>query len=151
MNIFKNLFHKISYLQYPLVAVSLYFYVLFIMSMMKDSMQWAHLNSALVFYGISISLSTLQDTTKTQNNFSKKIWEHPKKGIIALALFFFLALTFMAAGLMGFLYSSESIHKEISFGLIVLSIGLIGLLKSAMEMFDNHRLDKKSENAISHQ
>ncbi|MFY0627161.1 MAG: hypothetical protein JXR07_12750 [Reichenbachiella sp.] len=99
----------------------------------------------LVFVGISFSLSTLQDTTKTQNKLSRKIWEHPKKGKIALATIASTAVIFITIGLIGFLGSKENIHQEISFGLIVLGIGLIGLLKAAIEMFENHRKDRNPD------
>ena len=138
----KDVFHSISYLQYPILLVSLYYYFYFILSLANKPLEWVELNNALVFYGISLSLSTLQDTTKTQNNFSKKIWQNPKKGKVALVIIGLMAIIFMIIGIIGFLDSKESIHKEISFGLIVLGIGLIGLLKAAGEMFENHRVDK---------
>ena len=143
MKSIKHVFHILSYLQYPLVAVALYFYTLFALSLAKNTFEWENLNNSLVFYGLSISLSTLQDTTKTQNKFSKKIWEHPKKGKIALILMGLMALLCMIAGTFGLLKSQASIHKEISFGLVVLGIGLVGLVKTAQEMFENHRKDRK--------
>jgi hypothetical protein len=154
MNNPRDIFHKISYLQYPLVVVGGYYYVLFIISMINQSFDWSALNYALIFYGISISLSTLQDTTKTQNKISQRIWEDPKKGKIAIMTMVVMVALFMSIGLIGILSSTESVHKEISFGLIVLSIGLIGMLKAAIEMYENHRLDKKlpfddiTENAL---
>jgi hypothetical protein len=101
-----------------------------------------NLNYTLIFMGIGISFSTLQDTTKTQNNFSKRIWESPKKGkmfIIGIAI---MAMFFFAIGLAGLLIFHESKIQEISLGIIVLGIGIMGMLKSAIEMFENHRLDK---------
>lgn len=43
-----------------------------------------NLNSFLIFTGLAISFSTLQDTTKTSLNFEKKIWENPRKGKIII-------------------------------------------------------------------
>lgn len=105
-------------------------------------MNWVELNSGLVFYGIGLSLSTLQDTTKTQNNLSKRIWEDPQKGKAFLRLLGVMIAFFLIVGLIGYFRVSEGIFKDISFGLIVIGIGLIGLLKSGSEMFENHRLDK---------
>ena len=138
----KDIFHKISYLQYPVLIVSLYYYMLFTMSLSKKVMEWSELNSALVFLGISLSLSTLQDTTKTQNKMSRKIWEHPTKGKIALILMSLMTVSFVVVGLFGYLDNTAGIQKELSFGLIVLGIGMLGLLKAAVEMFENHRKDK---------
>ena len=124
----KDVFHKISYLQYPILVISVYYYYLFIRSLLDYQVDWGELNNVLVFYGISLSLSTLQDTSKTQNKFSRKIWEHPKKGKVALIIIGIITLAFIVLGLIGFLDNKEGIHKEISFGLVVLGIGLIGLL-----------------------
>ena len=143
----KKIFHSISYLQYPLLAVVLYYYVLFFISTGETELKWTELNNALVFLGIQIGVATLQDTTKTQNEFSRKIWENSVKGKIAIWIMTFVMLLFLIIGLIGFLGSRENVHKEISFGLITLGIGLIGMLKSAIEMFENHRKDKKNSNS----
>ena len=109
---------------------------------------WEDYNYALIFYGLGISFSTLQDTTKTQNKFSRKIWENPKKGKAALVSIGLMALFFLVMGLSGIYFSESEILKQLSFGLIVLGIGVIGLLKTAVEMFENHRLDKNPESKI---
>jgi uncharacterized membrane protein len=148
----KDFFNKISYLQYPLVFVALSFYGFFLVSLVKNEIEWSLLNNMLVFMGLAISFSTLQDTTKTQNKFSQKIWESPAKGKMFLILLSFSIVIFLVLGLIGFLKSTENVHKEISFGLIVLGIGLVGLLNAAMQMFENHRLDKnppKPEESLS--
>jgi len=126
------------------MIIVIYYYVRFIISIINDHAEWVTLNTALLFLGIQIGISTLQDTTKTQNKFSRKIWEHPKKGKITLLLMSFMVVFFLIMGIVGYFKSTENIHKEISFGLIVLGIGLIGMLKSAIEMFENHRQDKNN-------
>jgi len=138
----KKYFHLLSYIQYPILLVVTYYYGLFIFSIAKLNPDWNQLNNALIYLGIQIGFSTLQDTNKTQNNFSKRIWENPKKGNIAIFCILFMVAFFLIFGLVGFFKSQENIHKEISFGLIILGISLIGLLKAAIEMFENHRKDK---------
>jgi len=99
-------------------------------------------NYVLIFTGLGISFSTLQDTSKTQNNFSKRIWENPRKGsrlIIFISCFTLLVLGF---GIFGYFISESTIIKELAFGTIVLGIGLIGFLKTGVEVFENHRKDK---------
>jgi len=137
----KTIFHAISYLQYPIILVAIYYYVIFIISF-KSGVIWNELNNCLVFIGISLSISTLQDTSKTQNKLSKKVWESPKKGKLVLIIMASMAAIFLIIGVIGYIYINENTLKEISFGLIVLAIGLIGVLKSAIEMFENHRKDK---------
>ena len=145
---FKILFHKISYLQYPMMLCGLYFAIMPYTYLFGEELKigdrfLGDLNHALIFMGLGISFSTLQDTTKTQNNFSKKIWETPKKGkraILFITLFTFLIL---ALGLYLFLFAEKQKIKELSFGIIALGIGLVGLLKAAMEMFDYHKIEEQ--------
>ncbi|UZR99724.1 hypothetical protein [Chondrinema litorale] len=143
----KQIFQYISYLQYPLMLIALFYafrpytyglglkpetsYLLF-----KD------INNVLVFMGLGISFSTLQDTTKTQNKLSRKIWENPKKGKIAIFAISLMTLFIIVNGLIGYFSTTDSKLKELSSGIIILGIGMIGLLKSAIEMFENHRKDK---------
>lgn len=118
------------------------FYIPFILSLQKNNPDWAALNQVLILFGVALSFSTLQDTTKTQNKFSRKIWENPTKGKIAIILMAVLAFGFIISGL-SMLYSSKSdVTENIAVGITVLGIGLIGLLKAGIEMFENHRLDK---------
>lgn len=138
----KSIFHKISYLQYPLMVTAAYYVVLFVLSG-KEGMNLQYVNTALVFAGIAISVSTLQDTTTTQNEISRKVWEHPVKGKIMLGFLAVYAFAFMTIGLLGFVRSAGGVVEDISLGLIVLGIGMIGLLKAAAEMFENHRLDRR--------
>jgi protein-S-isoprenylcysteine O-methyltransferase Ste14 len=106
---------------------------------------WENYNYAMIFMGLGISFSTLQDTKKTQNKFSRKTWENPKKGKLALIIIASLGLFVILIGLYGLYISTSEVLKQMSFGAIVLGIGIVGLLKAAIEMFENHRLDKKAE------
>lgn len=142
MNNVRTFFHKISYLQYLFIPVSLYYYALYAISLAKAAPDWEELNTALVFYGISLGFSTLQDTTTTQNTLARKVWESPRKGKLMLIFLSLMIVGFMITGLLGFLSSQDNTYKEMSFGLVVLSISLLGLLKAAIEMFENHRKDK---------
>lgn len=145
---FKKLFHYTSYLQYPLLLIGLYFVLspyLYGIEYIKNDINlfFKQLNTSLIFMGLGVSFSSLQDTTKTQNNFSKNIWENPKKGkpvIIIMSIFILLILTI---GLTGFLFAPNVILEELSIGLIVFALGMFGFLKAAIEMFENHRMDKK--------
>lgn len=137
----KNTFHIISYLQYPFMFIALYY--AFKPYIVGFETLWENSNNALIFMGLGISFSTLQDTTKSQNKLSRKTWENPKKGKIALTVITIMALLSIIVGLYGIFSSTNEVLKELSFGIIVIGIGLVGLLKTAIEMFENHRLDKK--------
>lgn len=144
---FKSTFHYISYLQYPLMLISFYFALspyLNGMERLKENPDiiFENFNNLLIFMGLGVSFSSLQDTTKTQNNFSKKIWESPKKGKIAIITMSVIILLILILGLVGYLNSNNGILKNLAVGLIVLSLGMFGFLKTAIEMFENHRKDK---------
>ena len=134
----KQIFQAISYLQYPLMLAGLGWMVYPYFAGFDTF--WTSLNNALVFMGLGISFSTLQDTTKTQNNFSKKIWEDPRKGMLALMVIAGTTLVFLTVGMFGFFLSEGGILKEVSFGTLMLGLGYVGLLKSAIEMHDHHRV-----------
>ena len=138
----KLYFHYISYLQYPLMLIALFYSFKPIIFDSEPDLK--NLNSMLVFMGLAISFSTLQDTTKTQNKFSKRIWESPKKGKIFLTYLSLLSLFLIIYGVYGFLSNNNGILIEISLGIIVLGIGIIGMLKTGIEIFENHRKDKNT-------
>ncbi|HUH35324.1 MAG TPA: hypothetical protein VL022_05780 [Moheibacter sp.] len=103
---------------------------------------WENYNFALIFMGLGISFSTLQDPTKTQNKASRKVWGNPKKGKIALLCISILAFLLVLIGFFGVYFSELEALQQLSFGIIALGIGQFGLLKVALEIFEDHRLDK---------
>ena len=134
-----QIFQVVSYLQYPLMLIALG-YVL--VPFFKGFEQfWPSVNQALIFAGLGISFSTLQDTTRTQNELSRKVWQDPKKGKRMLLIMSLTALVLLCAGLYGFLIAQQGIIKEVAFGTLMLGISYIGLIKAAIEMHEHHRID----------
>lgn len=139
----KQFFHAVSYLQYPLMLIALFFviqpYLGGIEAAFEDfNIVLRGINKTFIFMGLGISFSTLQDTTKTQNEFSRKIWENPKKSRRFLTVFSISILVILIFGIYAYFSSADSAIKEVSFGAIVLGIGMVGMLKSAIEMADYH-------------
>lgn len=128
----KKLFHWISYLQYPLMLVGLFFCFKPIFGDINSL--WIEYNKALVFMGLGISMSTLQDTTTTQNTFSKRIYQNPRHARLFLIIIFLQVVFFTVSGLYGLFLSDQSPMKDLSLGLISIGIGMIGMLKAAGEM-----------------
>lgn len=110
----------------------------------NPKMVFEQLNSMLIFMGLALSFSSLQDTSKTQNNFSKKIWESPKKGKLFIVIICCQILGTLIFGLVGYFIAEDGMIKELSIGAIVLGLGMFGFLKGMIELFENHRLDKKA-------
>lgn len=146
---YKAIFHYVSYLQYPLMLIALYFafspyFNGFEKIKENPNLLFTGLNSALIFIGLGLSFSSLQDTSKTQNKFSEKIWKNPKKGKIMILILSLTIVFFLLLGVIGYYFSNTGILKELSFGMIITGLGMIGFLKAAIEMFENHRLDKNT-------
>ncbi|NRB65580.1 MAG: hypothetical protein HRU40_21610 [Saprospiraceae bacterium] len=140
----KQFFQIISYLQYPLIVVALFYAIQPYFSgwstIFDDPTQYLQsINKMFIFMGLSISFSTLQDTTKTQNKISKKVWEDPKKSKIFLLMLSFSILIILSFGLCSYVFTTNNKLQEVSFGAIVLGIGMMGMLKSAIEMADYHQ------------
>lgn len=146
---FKKIFQLISYLQYPLMLSALFFAFKPYMNGLEHMVEnvdtmLTNYNAMLIFMGLGISVSTLQDTTKTQNNFSKKIWESPKKGKAMIFIILIMTFSTLIFGVFGYFITDNEKVKEVSFGAIVVGIGLIAFLKTALEVFENHRKDKNT-------
>ncbi|KLI97792.1 hypothetical protein WQ56_16505 [Luteimonas sp. FCS-9] len=108
---------------------------------------YAAANMALLHAGIGIGLSSLQDPTRTQNAFSRRVWEDPRKGRWMLGLMAAYALGAMALGLVGAYVAGDPVVAQLSLGLLAFGLGMVGLLKTAMEMREHHRLDRNPPRA----
>lgn len=144
---FKKFFHYISYLQYPLMAIALFFalqpYYEGLEKIKENpTAYFENVNSILIFTGLGISFSSLQDTTKTQNKLSLKVYRSPIGGKLFIVVIILLMSCIMIMGLVGYFSIEQKIVKELSVGLIVMGLGMFGFLKAAVEMFENHRIDK---------
>lgn len=94
-------------------------------------------NSALVFFGLTLSFAALQDSQKTSLRYEKRIWSNPKKARTVIFFTLFTMALFFITGLLGFIVK-ESIIKEFAYGSLVLAIGLLGYFKLQMVIFENH-------------
>lgn len=146
---FTRFFHLISYLQYPLMAIALYFvftpYIMGIDIVAKNPQLFFNaVNKTLLFMGLGISFSTLQDITKTQNRLSRKVWESPRKGKAFIIFMCCQIVLLLGFALYGYFVTTNPKIKELSLGTFVLAIGLISMLKTGVEMFEHHRKDKQS-------
>ncbi len=143
----QQVFHVISYLQYPIMLLALGLYVPFVVALFDARFEWGMLNQVLILMGVSLSFSTLQDTTQTQNKISKRIWQDPRKGKLVLAFMAVMALLLIVSGLLALLVWQVDETESVAVGVTVLGIGMLGILKAALEMFENHRRDKHPANS----
>jgi hypothetical protein len=104
-----------------------------------------YVNLSFFLFGLAVSFSTLQDTSKTQNQLSKSVWQHPRKGKIALLFISLTAFFFISISFAGMVFFPDSIINKLSYGFLAFGIAYIGVLKAAIEMFEHHRSDRKNQ------
>ena len=144
----RDIFQWLSYLQYPALLVALGYGARsgWTLATAGDG-GWAPVyddwNYVLLYAGIGIGLSSLQDPTKTQNEVSRRVWQDPRKGRWLLLISFY-TLASMVAGLVGAYLADTTVVNQLSLGLVAFGLGMVGLLKTAIEMREYHRLDKPS-------
>ena len=144
----RDVFQWGSYLQYPALLVALGYMIKSIWAVAAAATAgWSPVyddwNYVLLYAGVGIGLSSLQDPTRTQNEMSRRVWQDPRKGRWMLALLAFYALGAMAGGLAGAYLADSTVVNQLSLGLVAFGLGMIGLLKTAIEMREHHRLDKQ--------
>ena len=138
----RQVFQWLSYLQYPALLVAFAYAARPLFNGM-DGILDAY-NSALLYAGVGVGMSSLQDPAKTQNKMSKKVWEDPRKGGLMLWLISAQALLPIVLGLLGAALAPTTALSQLALGLVAFGLGMIGLLKTAIEMREHHRLDKQS-------
>jgi Na+(H+)/acetate symporter ActP len=142
----RDVFQAVSYLQYPMLLVALGYAARSAIAMASAagegwSPAYGDWNYVLLYAGIGIGLSSLQDPRKAQNELSRKVWQDPRKGRWMLALIAAYAFGAMATGLAGAYLAGDTAVSQLSLGLLALGLGMLGLLKTAIEMREHHRLD----------
>ncbi len=140
-----EVFQKISYLQYPAMLAGLGYSLKPAVTGLAGVFDDA--NYAMLYMGIGIGLSSLQDPTRTQNEVSRKVWRDPRKGFLFLCVIAGQAFLMMLAGLIGSYFAEDSALNQLSLGLFSLGLGMLGLLKTAIDMYEHHRLDKNAPDA----
>lgn len=138
----------LSYLQYPAMLAAIAYTVKSAWAVSAvGSAGWPPVfddgNYVLLYAGIGIGLSSLQDPTRTQNEVSRRVWQDPRKGRWMLLLLSFYTLASMAAGLAGAYLADTTAVNQVSLGLVAFGLGMVGLLKTAIEMREHHRSDKR--------
>ncbi len=140
---YKLYFQYLSYLQYPLMVIALYF--AYAPLFFGSDNFFESFNKSFLFIGLGVSFSTLQDVTKTQNKLSRIVYQNPKYAKIFILYMFLLTAFCLLFGLYGFLFSTNEKVNQISVGLVVLGIGVLGMLKMAIEMAIYHSQQKSEK------
>ncbi len=143
MKNFKQVFHALSYLQYPFLLIGLFllfkpFFRGFDYLFSNPEFLFKTYSNVLIFFGLTLSFASLQDSGKTSLRYEKRIWQNPKRAKVLIIVTIFTIVIFFFAGIFGFIMK-ENIFKEFSYGSLILAIGLLGYLKLQIEMYENHK------------
>ncbi|GAB5562867.1 MAG: hypothetical protein SynsKO_45140 [Synoicihabitans sp.] len=138
----RRLFHLISYLQYPLGAVALYFafspyFDGFEITDEKIPLIISSINKMMIALGLALTFASLQDTQKLSLKIEKYVWTKPLWAKLTVGGIVLMTLLTTLAGSIGFFFATNDVARELSFGAIVLGIGLTGFLKTALEVYQN--------------
>lgn len=100
-------------------------------------------NLGLVFMGLAITFSTLQDTKKTQNKMSEKIWKNKKYATWFIVYFLLIIFVLIALALV-WQFGNNAALQGLSWGVLSIAMGLVGVVKGGLEMAEYQQ--NKSEN-----
>lgn len=130
-----TVFHYLSFIKYPLLLLALYFVYWPIISgnapVPKD------LNNGLIFMGIGVGLDSLKDYRKL-NWLDRQVLHKPKRAKYYFIVIGLIILSFIVMGLQGYFSAEDHTLKDVSMGLLIFGIGMIGFLKTGLEVTKNY-------------
>ena len=140
-----RIFHYASFLQYPFIVAALFYsYKPIIIGM--DNFDKAELisnyNLVLLFFGIAFSFTSLADITK-RTKLGNKVFgtkKSAKRWITYICIL--ILITFTLAIYTMFFAINENL-KDLSIGIFVFGIGIIGLLRMNLEIIKTYQPEWK--------
>jgi hypothetical protein len=142
---FRDVFHKLSFVQYPLLGIAMYYTIMSVFTEVEAI--WSNFNLGLLFLGLGISFGSLQDVTRPHYSLAKRVFESPSKAKAFVLLLAAEIILFIAMGLFALLGSKSPELREVAFGLIIFGLGMLGMLKTALESAEHHQRVKNTADA----
>lgn len=136
-----RIFHFTSFLQYPFLLAALYYsYKPLIIGV--DSFEKAEIianyNLVLLFFGIAFSFTSLADISK-RTKLGDKVFGKPKNAKRWLIYICSLIFITFALAIYTMFFPADEMLKELSIGLFVFGIGIIGLLRMNLEVIKTYQ------------
>lgn len=133
-----KIFHYISFLQYPSLIIALYYCYKPILFQSETVI--SDLNLGLLFLGIALSFASLADISR-RTKIGDKIFGNPKNAkrwIVYLAI---LLISILSMGVFAQFFTDKNDLKDLSIGIFVLGIGMVGLLRMTLEIIKTYQAD----------
>lgn len=127
---FLDFIHRLHYLQYPFLILGLGYS--FKRHVIGTADKWGDLNLCLLFMGIALSFTGLADVSKAKG-ISKRVMSNPKSGKLYVLYLLVCFAVLFGLGIYSFFQNEISVLKDLSVGMLVLSIGIISLIKMSLE------------------
>lgn len=131
---FLTLIHKLNYLQYPFIIIGVIYS--FKPNFIENSNTLEDFNLSLSFLGIALSFTGLSDVSKIKG-ITKRVLTHPRNGKIYIVYLVILFFLFFGIGIYAYFQNEDNTLKELSTGMIILSIGIISLIKMSVEIIEH--------------
>ncbi|MCI4669415.1 MAG: hypothetical protein MRZ79_14875 [Bacteroidia bacterium] len=135
MKRFYDSLHYLSFLQYPFLAIGLYYS--FKPHIFGYDQIWEDINSCMTFMGVALSFTGFTDTSK-KNKISQKVFSKPKAAMAFLIYLGILAAFLLSVGFFSMFYTRIEPLQKMSGGIMVMGIAVLSLLKMAIEIVQNH-------------
>ncbi len=150
----KQVFHALSYLQYPLYILAFVFAIRPYVNGLDYAIEHldsliSNLNYFFIFLGLGISFASLQDINKIHLKFEKNIISDSKKSKIFLLITSVTTALMIIFGIFGYFLADNKYVNEISLGVLILGIGFIGVTKLQLEVVErNSKISNENDSAL---
>lgn len=135
-------FRLLRYAQHLCISVAVYYGILFVWRLFEHEPQWGALNLLLVYAGVALILSTLQET---QTDLFHRIGQSPMKVKVFLGFMGTAAAAFFLAGIAGSMAAPNTPIRDIAVGCILMSVGMMNQVKVASEHFASPPSDQAGQ------
>jgi hypothetical protein len=136
-----RMFHYASFLQYPFLAAALFYsykpIIIGIDNFNKTEII-SNYNLVLLAFGIAFSFTSLADITK-RTKLGDKIFGKPKNAKRWIICICMLILFTFALAIYTMFFPSDEKLKELSIGIFVFGIGMVGLLRMNLEIIKSYQ------------
>lgn len=132
-----KIFHYLSYFQYPCLVAAIYYCYKPLFAGMDTFIE--DVNLGLLFLGIALSFTSLTDIRK-RTKLSDRVFGNPKVAKRWVIYICILLLVIFGMGIFTH-FSQKQTLNELSIGIFVLGIGVIGLLRMNLELIKLYQVD----------
>ena len=146
-----RIFHYVSFLQYPFMLIALYFcyepLIKGFENFDKDSII-ENYNLGLLFFGVALSFTSLADIRK-RTKLGDKIFGKETRAQKWLIYVCSLIIIIFSFAIICMFFTDDEKLKNLSIGMFVFGIGMLGLLRMNIEIIKSYQKDWKKNTTVN--